>query len=229
MARTTFDPVSALGTITVAAAVVVALAGAAPVAHGDESTDPDVIVLRPVDAQGNLQSGWRQDSSERDVPPIDCSFGEPSPYDVGSSVRWCGGTADSGDACWPSTDSNHVLCVRNPFEQVIDLVSARGLNTPRSEATRPYSPMGLMLDNGLHCRARIGGAGSSPKEHPDWVAYYWCKGATDSEFTSVWAPTSDGNTGITKGKDGWSVMVGPATGHLTSQRVTQVFYVGVAG
>ncbi|OKH83580.1 hypothetical protein EB75_08350 [Mycobacterium sp. ST-F2] len=216
-----------------AVALVATIVTIVTVRHGNTSNDPEVTVLRPVDAQGNVQSGWQVNTQSRDNSPIDCSFGSPSPYDVGSSVRFCGGTADSADACWPAADSSHVLCVRDAFRKVVDRVPAAGLSSPRHAPERPYSPFGLILDNGLHCQARIGGAWSSPVEHPDWVGYYWCDSEGLADPLAIWAPRSDapGGTpaGITKNKDGWSVTVGPANGHLTSQRVAQVYYVGLAG
>jgi hypothetical protein len=88
---------------------VAVVAGIVAVIHFTRDSGPEVTVLRPVDAQGNVQSGWQQHTEYRNGSPIDCSFGSPSRYDVGGSVRSCGGTADSGDACWPAAESDHVL------------------------------------------------------------------------------------------------------------------------
>jgi hypothetical protein len=209
---------------------VAVVVGIVAVNHFTRDSGPEVIVLRPVDAQGNVQSGWQQDSQDRGGSPIDCSYGSPSRYDVGGAVRSCGATADSGDACWPAADSDHVLCVRDPFTAKVDLLPAAGLTTPRKSAEHGYTPFALVLDDGRRCRARIGGAWDSPVEHPDWVGYYGC-GSSATDFTAVWAPRDETGLGdgITRDHDGWSVTVGAAQGHLTSQRVTQVYYVGVAG
>lgn len=206
------------------------IGGVVTFVHVTRDRGPEVIVLRPVDAQGNVQDGWQERTPSRGSSPIDCSYGEPSPYDVGSSIRFCGSTADSADACWSAADTDHVLCVRDPFTKVVDLLAADGLSSPRKPAEHGYQPFGLVLDNGRQCRARIGGAWSSPVEHPDWVGYFGC-GSSPRDFTAVWAPPDSSGTsgGITRNDDGWSVMVGPAEGHLTSQRVTTVYYVGVAG
>jgi hypothetical protein len=179
---------------------------------------PDVVVLEPVDAQGNVQSGWVQDSS-RSGERIDCSFGSPSRYDKTAAVRDCGATADAGDACWPAADSVHVLCLVDPFSNVLYLIGAQGLSTPRTSRTEDPAPFALLIDDGTQCRARNGGAWSSPKEHPDWVGYYGC------HDTAVWGPRDQG---IKKGFGGWTVKVGPEDGHLTTHKVTKVFYVGVA-
>ncbi|BDY31495.1 hypothetical protein hbim_05451 [Mycolicibacterium mageritense] len=213
----------ALSAVTAIAAVI---GGAVVITYLTRDRGPQVIVLRPVDMQGNVQNGWQQAADHSTTTPIDCTFGAASPYDVDSSVRSCGATAESGDACWPAADSRHVLCVRDPFARVVDLLPADGLTTPRKPAERPYRPFALILDDGTRCRARIGGAWASPVEQPDWVGYYWC-GTTDA----VWAPPNgDGRTsdGIMRSRGEWSVMVGPAAGPLTKHRVAQVFYVGVA-
>jgi hypothetical protein len=192
---------------------------------------PDIIVLDPVDAQGNLQSqsGWVQDNSRAD-DRIDCSFGSPSRYDKTDGVRSCGGTADSGDACWPAADGNHVLCLIDPFSNVLYLVGTQGLSTPRKSPTEDPTPFALVLDDGTQCQARIGGAWPSPKEHPDWVGYYGCRdpavGSLGGEsLNAVWGPRGEG---IKKGFGGWTVEVGTEDGHLTTRKVTTAKYVGVA-
>jgi hypothetical protein len=192
---------------------------------------PDVIVLDPVDAQGNLQSqsGWVQDNSRADEH-IDCSFGSPSRYDKTAGVRSCGGTADSGDACWPATDGNHVLCLTDPFSNVLYLVGTQGLSTPRKSSTEDPTPFALVLDDGTQCQARIGGSWPSPKEHPDWVGYYGCRDPAagslgGDSLNAVWGPRGEG---IKKGFGGWTVEVGTEDGHLTTHKVTKAYYVGVA-
>lgn len=190
---------------------------------------PDIIVLKPVDAQGSIQTGWVQDSS-RSSERIDCSFGSPSRYDKTAGVRSCGGTADSGDACWPAADGAHVLCLVDPFSKVLYLVGAQGLDTPRTSLTEDPTPFALVLDDGTRCQARIGGSWPSPKEQPNWVGYYGCHdpalGDSGSErMNAVWGPRGEG---IRKGFGGWTVVVGPEDGHLTTHKVTKAYYVGIA-
>jgi Ca-activated chloride channel family protein len=183
---------------------------------------PEIVVLKPVDANGNTQAGWTKDSSDRDSL-IDCSFGGASPFDMTEGVRFCGGTADSGDACWPTANNAYVLCLWDPFDTVLHLRSAAGLSTPRSPQIHEPWPIGLLLDDGTQCRARNGGAWSYPEEQPDWVGFFSCGGA---RYNAIWAP-SDGD-GIDRGPDGWTVTVGPSDGHLTTRRVTRALFVGVA-
>ncbi|WP_199178205.1 hypothetical protein [Mycobacterium hubeiense] len=181
--------------------------------------EPDVIVLKPVDAEGNIQSGWVLDRS-RSGERIDCSFGSPSPYDKTAGVRSCGGNADSGDACWPANDGAHVLCLVDPFSNVLYLVGAQDLSMPRKSSTEDPTPFALVLDDGTQCRARIGGAWPTQKERPDWVGYYGC-----GDDGAVWGPQGGG---IKKGFGGWTVEIGTEDGPLTTHKVAKVYYVGVA-
>jgi hypothetical protein len=199
----------------------IVLCRCAPHSGSGPATGPEVVVLKAVDGQGNTQSGWMKDSSRRDSP-IDCSYGSPSPFDVTAGVRYCGATADSGDACWPTANGAYVLCLVDPFSKVLYLISAQGLEKPRSPLTEEPIPIGLLLDDGTQCRARNGGSWPSPVEQPDWVGYYPCDGPG---FSAVWGPRGGG---INKGPDGWTVVVGPEDGHLTAHKVTKAFFVGVA-
>ena len=203
-------------------AVTVTLALATVIGYAyHRMNGPDVVVLEPVDGHGDLQTGWRQDDN-RSGDDIDCSFGSPSLYDKTDGVRNCGATADAADACWPAADTAHVLCLVDPFARVVTLIGAQGLDSSRKSLTEDPTPFGLVLDDGTQCRARNGGAWSAPTDHPDWVGFYGCH---DGE--AVWGPP---NEGIAKGFGGWTVHVGPldGNGHLTTHKITTVFYVGVA-
>ncbi len=208
------------GWLLVAIVAVLALvAGAAVVYH--QVNQPTVTVLEPVDSQGNVESGWDLHNS-RSNDQIDCSFGTPSPYDKTAGVRFCGATADSADACWPAADIAHMYCLQDPFSNKLYYLGASGLNSPRKAQTEDAYPLGLLLDDGTQCRARVGGAWDRPDEHPDWLGYYGCQ-----PDKAVWGPSSQG---IKKGFGGWTAMVGSIDGHghMTSHRVAKAYYVGVA-
>ncbi|MFZ0831644.1 MAG: hypothetical protein WAM92_00900 [Mycobacterium sp.] len=191
--------------------------------------EPDVVVLKPVDAQGNIQYGWVEDNS-RSGERIDCSFGSPSPYDQSSIVRDCGSTADAGYACWPAADDGHVVCLVDAFSNVLSVIGAEGLNTPRKPLTEDPSPFALVLDDGTKCQARHGGSWPSPKGRPDWVGFFRCldsdgTNADGDSLNAVWGPRGEG---IKKSFGGWTVEVGTENGNLTTHKVTKVYYVGVA-
>jgi hypothetical protein len=213
-------------------AVVAVAAVGAFVYH--RTNQPDIVILKPVDAQGNIVAGWIE-SVSRSTDHIDCSFGSPSRYDKTAGVRSCGSTADSADACWPATDRNHVLCLTDPFSNVVYLIGANGLTTPRKALTGDPIPFALLLDDGTQCRVRIGGAWSSPKEHPDWVGYYGCNSnpsrTSSRQSFAVWGPREEGTVtggGIKQGFGGWTVEVGTENGHLSTHKVAKAVYVGIA-
>ncbi|MGH3676972.1 MAG: vWA domain-containing protein [Mycobacterium sp.] len=183
------------------------------------SAEPEIVVLKPVDAEGDPHEGWTTDDSRRN-DTIECSYGTPSPYDVTDGVRFCGATADSGDACWP-TSGAYILCLQDPFSNVLHLVGAEGLSTPREPLEDEPIPFGLVLDDGTTCRARIGGSWPVPDERPDLVGWYGCDGA---RWNAIWG----GESAFEKGPDGWTVIVGPSDGHLTEHKVVKAMYVGVA-
>ncbi|GAA2405846.1 hypothetical protein GCM10009856_13280 [Mycolicibacterium llatzerense] len=212
-----------IGPLIAAAAVVVALIAASVlvVKYFTGDNGPNITVLKPVDAQGNPQPGWEVDETRRG-DSIDCSFGGASRYDVSTSVRFCGATADSGDACWPA-DQTHVLCVVDAFSKVLHRVGAVGLGIPRKPLEGDPRPFALVLDDGTKCQARNGGAWSRQKEQPEWYGYFSCDGVQNN---AAWGP--DGKD-IDKDSDGWHVFVGPYDGHLTKHKVAEAYYVGVAG
>ncbi len=191
------------------------------------TSGPEQIVLKPVDAQGNTMAGYVKDSRMRDQP-IDCSFPEPSPYDVGSGVRFCGSTADSGDACWPTAGAAYVLCLIDPFKTSLTLRAAVGADKTLDAPSGPPRPMGIELDDGTQCRARNGGSWPGQAENPDYVGHFSCSGGSTGGGTAiVWAPRN-GDHGIAKGPDGWTVRVGGESGPLATHRVAKAYFVAVA-
>ncbi len=188
---------------------------------------PEQIVLEPVDTQGNTTPGYLKDSRMRDQP-IDCSFPAPSPYDVTKGVRFCGSTADSGDACWPTAGNAYVLCLIDPFKPSLTLRAAIGAETALDAPSGPPRPMGIELDDGTQCRARNGGSWPGQAENPDYVGHFSCSGGSTGGRTAiVWAPRN-GDHGIAKGPDGWTVQVGGESGPLATHRVVKAYFVGVA-
>ena len=176
----------------------------------------ETVVLAPVDSSGNVAAGWLKDRSDG-RSPIDCSSGAPSPYDVGTGVRWCGSNADGGDACWPTAGGNYVLCLSNPFGTVLRLLGAAGADSPLKPRRVAAYPMALVLDDGDQCRAVLGGAWGL-RGAPE----YTCGNAT-----GIWsAPDRPG--GIDRRSDDWVVEVGSEDGPPdTPRRVKTAYFVGM--
>ena len=185
---------------------------------------PELVVLKPVDAQGNTKAGWQKDLTERYFP-IDCSSGSPSPYDVGSGVLLCGGVASMGDACWPTAQGTYVLCLRDPFRPVLNLLAAtQPVTAPHAQSDERY-PIGIELDDGTQCRAVTGAIFGGPSS-PHGLPTYWCRGS--SGFIGVWGTSPSDWHGINRGPGGWSVQMGSADGPLVSRGVKKIYYVGLA-
>lgn len=195
--------------------------------QASSSEEPERVVIEAVNSRGETMPGFLKDSRIRDQP-IDCGYAEPSPYDVTEGVRFCGATADSGDACWPTAGAAYVLCLADPFEKVLMLRAAEGADVALSPRSEPPRPMGIELADGTQCRARNGGSWSAQEQHPDFVGQFSCKGGSvRADYLIVWSPADIGH-GIAKGPDGWTVQIGGATGPLTTMPVSKVFFVGVA-
>ena len=190
-----------------------------PAAVGDA---PQTIVLAPLDAQGNFQPGW-QAPSEDPTQTIDCTTGLASPYDVGTGVRWCGATADSGDACWHLPEG-YVSCLVDPFNRTMKDWIADGWETPLKPRDEQAHPMALLLDDGSRCRAVIGGSWGL-RGGPN----YWCP--TDAGGLGIYGSSPSSWHGIDKGPDGWVVHLGspddPKT-PLVPKKVKTAYFVGVA-
>ena len=120
--------------------------------------------------------------------------------------------------------------MRDPFTKVVDVIAASGLDTPRHADEHHYAPFALVLDDGRRCRARIGGTWDILVQHPDLMALYGC-GTSATDYTVAWgSPHEPGEgDGITRTRDGWTVMTGTAQESLIRHRIVRVYYVGVAG
>ncbi len=188
-----------------------------PAAVGDA---PQTIALAPFDAQGNFQPGW-QAPSEVPTQTIDCTSGLTSPYDVGTGVRWCGSTADSGDACWQLPEG-YVSCLIDPFNKTMKDWIADGWGTPLKPRDGEAYPMALLLDDGSQCRAVIGGSWGL-RGAPD----YWCP----SGGVGVYGSSPSSWHGIDRGTNGWIVRVGSpdsTSSPLAPQKVKAAYFVKVA-
>lgn len=94
--------------------------------------------------------------------------------------------------------------------------------------TEPARPIGIELEDGTTCRARLGGSWSAQEQHPDYYGAFYCQGGTiQADYVAVWSPPGS-DDGITKNSDGWTVEVGGSKGPLTTLKVTKAYYVGIA-
>ncbi|MFZ2240476.1 MAG: hypothetical protein WAV90_13240, partial [Gordonia amarae] len=190
------------------------------------ATGPEEVVLKPVDRDGNLMPGFIEDDSLQKMP-MDCKYGSASRYDVTGGVVECGSSADMGDACWPTQGGSYLLCLQDPFQTTLKKRPTTNYGT-MSPRTEPARPIGIELEDGTTCRARLGGSWDSQEVHSDYTGAFACQGGTvQANYVAVWAPPGSDH-GITKNSDGWTVEVGGSKGPLTTLRVTRAYFVGVA-
>lgn len=191
--------------------------------------DTVVTALRPVTADGQPGPGWTVDPGSTTPDPsnpLDCG-GDPTygstPYSSESAVDPdiydCAPTAASAHNCWTvANQPQTMLCVLNLLDQTLQYQSYAGTVGAVTPPTDP-SPAVLELDNGEKCTIRLGGAGDTQQDHPDWFADYYC------DSGAVWAPDFPG---INRSTTPWTVQVGPADGHLSKRAVTKALTIGTA-
>ncbi|WP_181063627.1 esterase/lipase family protein [Nocardia nova] len=183
---------------------------------------PKITVLRPFDRAGKLAAGWALD--DRTTGTIDCRFASPSPSAVDPGIQECAPVAAEADSCLITPQATTAFCLENPFAPTIVRNAITGQTHTDSPATEFPVPIGIILDDGTTCRRRIGGSWPTTDAKPDYVGYYNC--SQGAKFRAVWGPP-DGN-GITKTESGWIVETGGEHGSLTTHKITEALFVGVA-
>jgi hypothetical protein len=169
------------------------------------------VVLAPVTRHGTAAAGYRVVAENI---ALDC----PPQKSAGSGVFGCTPNAAAADACWTAATAAHVLCLRDPWANVLTEMSVgRTFPAPQTADSRP---LGLLLDDGDHCRLRNGGAWGQQQERPDLFALYVC-----TKHAAIWGAT----TGIDKSSPTWTVRVGNINGRLLSRNVVKAYYVTAAG
>lgn len=173
------------------------------------------IVVRPVDANGNITSGFTID--DRGISDNTIYCGDESALSaVDNGVFYCSPNAAAAHSCWPSPNPMQVLCLMDPFESTL---TPMALDQPLGSAAAPGdpTPLGLVLEDGTSCTLRHGGAWGS---RGDLYPVYGC----DREDL-IWTDSSDP---IDKSNNDWQVLVGAYEGPLRNAKVTKAYYVGNA-
>ncbi len=173
------------------------------------------VVVRPVDANGNLTSGFSIGDRPISDYGISCSD-ESALAAVDDGIFYCSPSAASAHSCWPSPNLGQALCLMSPFESTLTPMT---LNQPLGSAAAPSDPkpLGLVLEDGIACTLRHGGAWGS---RGDLNPVYSC----DSQDL-VWTDSSDA---IDKSDDDWQVLVGDYEGPLRNAKISRAYYVGNA-
>lgn len=171
-----------------------------------------VVTVRPVDAAGRPAAGYTV-KRERLGAGITCWGASPSAVESGIAI--CGPSAAYLPACWKSR--NHtVLCLRDARSTQLVRVRYEGRFRTRG-LQEVASPINLDLPK-QQCGIRVGGAWSYPPSHPRWVGYYFCQRG------GIYGP-SDGNGGIDRSSDTWTVRFWNESGPRVPQRRVETAYV----
>lgn len=189
---------------TFAVFVVVAAGGAAChwfSKHSSVDKLPDgtqvVNVVAVVD--GQPANGYRDATPAGESGSV--SMCHPSPSGVSAGIYRCSPSAAQADACWKSTGET-LLCVDDPWEKRLHRVTV----TDPLPADPPVSspiPFAVLLDNGVRCRIRSGGAWGGRDD--GLVGAYGCAGTDDVVLTS----TEGDPEPVDRSKPWWTVRTGP--------------------
>lgn len=178
-----------------------------------------VVYVRPVTVSGRPAAGW---SVTRESGTVTCDGTAPSSVNPG--IASCYPTAYGLRACFGSA-RHTVLCVRDPHVKELVRIRYSGAY-PVVEGPRTPQPAALDLADGRTCLLRVGGAWSSPAQHPQWVGFDSCSRKAD-----VYG--SGNGDGLDRSSRAWTVKMwrygpDPDGRRLVTRRVTRAYVVGVA-
>ncbi len=193
---------------------------AANASSNDSGAPTRAAYVRPVTADGHPARGWKVHNERGSVS---CDGASPSAVNPG--IVSCYPTAFALRACW-KTKNHTVLCVRDAQEKKLTRIRYTGA-FPKVQARAEPTPMNLVLNDGHTCLIRVGGAWSSPAQHPNWVGFDSCTRKAD-----VFARGSS-TDGINRRHARWTVNLwrygkDPNGDHLVRRSVRKAYYVGTA-
>jgi hypothetical protein len=204
--------------VTIAVVAAGLLGSVVAVASGHEAraagTRTHRVVVRPVDASGQAQSGWTVHRTKGLT--VQCDGSASAAVDDG--IYACFPTAAYLPSCWPS-QHHTVLCLRDARTRKLVRVRYSGSLGSATAPSRP-SPQDLDLAGGQRCSLRVGGAWGTLPTHPSWVGFYSCT------HGSVYGPPS--GDGIVRSAPPWTVHVWKSgTAHRVGRRsVAKAYFVG---
>lgn len=197
-------------------------AAASSTSASARSGSPQEIVLRPVDADGNLAPGFTAYSQTASSGEIQCSYsGSASPASsaVDDDIFACSPNAAAAHTCWATPYESEALCLQDPFEPTLVLMFT---DSPMGSVTAPVEaqPLGLELADGDTCALRHGGAWAPHHSDDSLYGAYSC-----DRSGIIWTDSSEP---IDKTGGDWTVLVGTTDGPLQTVAVAKAYYVGTA-
>lgn len=128
----------------------------------------NIVLDTPVDLMGNMQPGYEVDDPNHHIST--CSYTSESA--VSPNIYYCGGGALGADVCWMGPSPMTVICAHQPGKPYTMLIVADSL--PEVQPIAQPTPWWIVLENGLECRLRNGGAWGGRAD--GLVGAYWCSG-----------------------------------------------------
>ena len=189
--------VAAVASLGVLAACSTSTSRTAPAPSTTAGPATSVVTEVAVRA-GQPVNGYHENSGDQPVPDqADCT--EASPAAVSAGVYRCYPTAYGADVCWPA-NGLYLLCMNDPWGKELHRIRASAA-LPQVSPPKSPQPVGLLLDDGTHCRLRNGGAWGYRFDH--LYAYYGC---IEGQRLDVLAPM--GTDPIDRSAPMWTVKVG---------------------
>ena len=142
--------------LTIAVGAVGLIAATATTWQTDDPTGrPATQIVNDVAvSRGGVPANGYAETGSGDTV-VDCT--QPSPAAVSADIYGCAPTAADADVCWPAQPRTDLLCMDDPWTKHLHRVHARG-SLPAVTPRALPKPVGLLLDDGTHCRLRNGGA-----------------------------------------------------------------------
>lgn len=215
-----YTPNTTTGTLT-----TITLCRCKPTVAAAPPKEPEVIVIKAVDRNGDVEPGYTVKESESNEKRFVCGF-EQSPFDIGTGVVQC--ALPNSDwfllACWPSSTPDSALCLNSPLSNELTEIRTNGFSRePRSRADPPI-PLAVTLEDGTYCKSTLRDGRGGPLRDDVGGAEYMC--ADDPGFVGIYAFPSQET--VRETADGWTVLVGGYTGPLEERRVAKAYFVGTA-
>lgn len=184
-----------------------------------------IDVLRPVGADGRVQSGWQVEQGSGNC---EASAGfVPSPSAVESGTVQCSTTtAMAARDCWPDETGRAALCLRDATEPVLVRIPTSGTLTGRPAHSSPV-PVEVTLEDGSSCSFMSGGAQSSFTEAG--ILYTTRGGCTGTRRTALLTSGERDDTSGIYTSGGQSVIDVTSDFETARQmRVTSLSFLGTA-
>lgn len=210
-------PTSQLPTSPVASNSSTPAATSAPAGPGPFQTD--VVVLRPVNAAGQVQPGWTVNPTPRSGSCLLVT----SDAAVDAGVTSCLPTAMSLPACWPSGRTTEALCLQSPFTNALTQVAVSGRGMVQVPSASKRIPAAVRLPSGVRCLGAWNGTNPVLASDKSYFQVFTCDDG-EALYTSGTANVFNRSGAV------WTAQAASAdgSGTLHPVNIASVVYYGTA-